>query len=74
MNSKSPTPITEENSKNDRVTAGLFESTLNLLKPSKQVLLDRKRNSTIMEKYASKKFISQAIDADEDGNFGETMD
>jgi hypothetical protein len=74
INRKSPMPINEENSNTDRETAGLFESNLNLLKPSGQVRQDRRRNSTKMDLYASKRYISMAIDADEDGNFGETMD
>ena len=74
MTRKNPITIMEENLTNDRETPGIFRSDLNLLKSSKQVVRDRKRNSTIMDRYASTKYISQAINADEDGNFGETMD
>jgi hypothetical protein len=64
MNRKIQMPVTEENTNNDRENARLFEGCLNLLKPSKQVRRDRKRKSTLMDTFANKKFISQAIDAD----------
>jgi hypothetical protein len=66
MNRKIQMPVTEENTNNDRENARLFEGCLNLLKPSKQVRRDRKRKSTLMDTFANKKFISQAIDADEE--------
>jgi hypothetical protein len=74
MHSKTPISIMEDNLIGERETPGSFRTDLNLLKSSKQVMRERKRKSTIMDHYESTKYITQAIDADEGGNFGETMD